>query len=286
MARRLTPSQFRSQLRQAESRRRAAIQNLNREIRRYNADVKRSVDDYNRRVRAHNARVRANRTKASSALMQLRSLGLTAQNTRIYESAIGLSVVHARLEGRDTDSVMADLAERETANSLSVARALLDEEHDPDFVQESLTDTAVTERLAAYSTDLSSRWSGAIFALNPRNPDASRHFCSSAREIIAHIINAEAPDDEVLARFPHAERTNRGTPTRQTKIHFLLDRGGRRDAVLEEFGEENIRDLSGLFGDLNAGTHGPAGRFALGQLTAIKTRVENAIEFVCEVVAQ
>ena len=199
---------------------------------------------------------------------------------------MGLSVVHGRLEGREIDSVMADLAERETANSLSVAGVLLGEDYDPHFAQQSLTQTAITGKLAVYSADLSARWSGAIFALNPGNPDASRHFCSSAREIIAHIINAEASDDDVLAWFPDAQVTPRGTPTRQAKIHYCLERSGRGDVLLEEFGEENVRDLSGLFSDLNAGTHGPAGQFSLPQLTAIKTRVEDAIEFVCEVVAE
>ena len=56
--------------------------------------------------------------------------------------------------------------------------------------------------------------------------------------------------------------------------------------AIEDFGEANIKDLSALFKDLNTGTHGPAGRFSLPQLTAIKTRVEDAIEFVCEIASQ
>ena len=128
------------------------------------------------------------------------------------------------------------------------------------------------------------RWAGAIFALNPHNPDAARHFCSSAREILVNILNSEAPDEEVLARFPNCELTEHGSPTRRAKIHYCLDRGGLNNEALEDFIEVNIGDLSVLFKDLNTGTHGPAGRFSLPQLTAIKTRVEDTIEFIYEIV--
>ena len=128
------------------------------------------------------------------------------------------------------------------------------------------------------------RWSGAIFALNPRNPDSARHFCTSAREILADILNTEAPDAEVLSWFPDCDVTEQGTPTRRAKIHYCLDRSGLNDGALEDFIEVNINDLSVLFKDLNTGAHGPAGRFSLPQLTAIKTRVEDSIDFICEIV--
>ena len=127
------------------------------------------------------------------------------------------------------------------------------------------------------------RWSGAVFALNPRNLDAARHFCSSAREILADILNSEAPDAEVLARFPDCQLTEQGTPTRRAKIHYCLDRSRLYSEALEDFIDVNIKDLSILFKDLNAGAHGPAGRFSLLQLAAIKTRVEDSIDFICEI---
>ena len=73
-------------------------------------------------------------------------------------------------------------------------------------------------------------------------------------------------------------------PTRRAKIHYCLDRRGLGNEALEDFTEANIKNLSVLFKDLNSGAHGPAGRFSLPQLIAIKTRVEDAIEFICEIV--
>ena len=204
----------------------------------------------------------------------------------MYRSAEDLSVAYGVLDRSDPDAVIADLAERETANSVAVANAILGEESDSYFSAQPLTDTKIGGLLTSYAAELSDRWAGAIFALDPRNPDAARHFCGSAREIIADILDTEAPDTAVLARFPDSELTPQGTPTRRAKVHYCLDRSGRSDVAIEDFGEANIKDLSALFKDLNTGTHGPAGRFSLPQLTAIKTRVEDAIEFVCEIASQ
>ena len=293
MARRMTPSQVRSQMRQAQSRHSAAVQKINSDIRaynskvrRYNAARKRAIDEYNRQVRTFNSRARSNQARIDSTLSRLRSRRTAFQYDRIYQSAVSLSAVYAVLDRSQIDPVIADLAERETANSLSVASILLGEESDPYFAAQSLTETRVTGMLVGFSRELGDRWTGAVFALDSRNPDASRHFCTSAREIIADIINAEAPDEDVLAWFPDAELTPHGTPTRRQKLSYCLARSGRHDSGIEDFWEANIKDLNALFKELNAGAHGPAGRFSLPQLTAIKTRVEDAIGFVCSVVTE
>ena len=64
---------------------------------------------------------------------------------------------------------------------------------------------------------------------------------------------------------------------------FGLDRNGLSNVFLESFVDTNIKDLTILFQDLNSGAHGSAGKFTLEQLRVIKTRVEDAIDFVCEV---
>ena len=279
-------------MRQAQSRHRAAVQKLNSgiraynsKVRRYNTERKRAIDEYNRQARVVNAKVRANQARINSALTRLRSSTSAYQHARIYQSAVSLSSAYEVLDRSGIDPAIADLAEREAANSLSVAGILLGGESDPYFEAQPLKETKVAGMLAGFSPELSDRWMGAVFALDPRNPDASRHFCVSAREIIADIINAEAPDEEVLAWFPDPELTPDGTPTRRQKLSYCLERSGRHDAVVEDFGEANLQDLSALFKELNAGTHGPAGRYSLPQLTAIKTRVEDAIGFVSAVVA-
>ena len=286
MPSRMSQSQLRSKLRQAETKRRQAIQRYNDEVRRYNSQRKRRIDEYNSAVRTYNSRRRTNYNRLKSALRRLASQSVTVQFTSSHQSSLEVSAAYEQLDNGGADPFLSDLAERETANSVSVLNALLgDEEHTIGSVDD-LETTRITDFLSSFSEDLAKRWSGAIFALNPANPDAARHFCTSTREIIAEIINMEAPDDEVVARFPDCQITERGTPTRRAKVHFFLDRSGLANEFLESFVEANIKDLTILFNDLNSGAHGSAGKFTLEQLIAIKGRVEDAIDFISEIVSK
>ena len=292
MPRGVTSSQIRAKLRQARSRQREAIQKwnnsvrtYNNRIRQYNSERKRAIDTYDRKVRAHNTRVRTNRARLRSALQNLSSQTVTVRYTSLHASVAALSTAYEQLDNSDANPFLSDIAERDTANSVTVLNTLLMDNGYPQVAEGELTSTRIAESLTGFSTDLNDRWSGAVFALNPGNPEATRHFCTSSREIIADILNSEAPDAEVLTRFPDCQVTDQGTPTRRAKVHYCLYRSGAADGVLESFIDTNIDDLSVLFKDLNAGAHGPAGRFSLPQLTAIKTRVEDAIDVICEIVS-
>lgn len=291
MPRRVTPSQYRSMIRQAESKQRQANQKFKSEIRRYNDKVrqyntarKRVIDAHNREVRAYNTRVRANLTRLQSALQHLSHQTHTVRYTAFYKSVSMLSTAYKQLDNADANPFLSDLAEQETANSVTVLNNLLDDDIDPQISEEDLKDTQIADELAHISQDLDSRWRGAIYALNPKNPDAARHFCSSTREIITEIIDTKAPNSAVLARFPNCRTTDKGTPTRREKIRYCLDLSGRTNDVLENFIDVNVDNVIALFDDLNSGTHGRAGKFSPQQLVSIKIRVEDAIRFMCEIV--
>ena len=291
MPRRLSSSQIRSKLRQAQTRQRQAVQKWNSAVRTYNNKVRhdnserrRAIDAYNREVRSYNARVRANRSRLRSALQSLSTRTTTVRYIPFHSSVAALYSAYDRLDNSDADPFLSDLAEREIANSVTVLNTLLGDNSHVQVGDGELSSTKLSESLSRYSTDMQDRWSGAIFALNPRNTDAARHFCTSAREILADVLDTEAPNAEVLSRFPDCQVTEQGTPTRRAKIHYCLDRSGLNNGALEDFIDANINDLSVLFKDLNTGAHGPAGRFSLPQLAVIKTRVEDAIDFICEIV--
>ena len=291
MPRRLSSSQIRSQIRQAQTKQRQAIQKwnsavrtYNNKVRQYNSERRRAIDTYNREVRSYNARVRANRSRLRSAIRSLSSQTITVRYSPFHASASALYSAYERLDNSDADPYLSDLAERDTANSVTLLNTLLGDSSHVRVGDGDLTSTKLSESLSRYSSDMQDRWFGAIFALNPCNPDAARHFCSSAREILADILNTEAPDAQVLSWLPDCQVTEQGTPTRRAKVHYCLERSGLNNGALEDFIEVNINDLSVLFKDLNTGAHGPAGRFSLPQLVAIKTRVEDSIEFICEIV--
>ena len=301
MVRRVTPSQIRSMLRQAESKQRQTVNNHNRQVRDHNAKVKRAADAYNRDIREYNAKRRRaieavnrdirtynSRVRTYRArLQEVRSVLVRQQPVvghfySIHQSAIELSAAYDLLDRSHADPYLADLGEKEAVNSLTVVKDLIEGTEGDVYSGDAITDSKITTELSGISQELSVRWHGALYALNPRNPEAARHFCSSSREIVAGVLNIVAPDAEVFDHDPNCQVTERGNPTRRSRIRFSLERLDKANDDLENFIDVNVRDLNTLFRELNAGAHGPSDKFTLQQLAAIKIRVEDAIGFVSE----
>ena len=283
MVHRITSSQIRSKFQQVQSRHRQQVHKVNNEIRKFNTERKRKIDAYNREVRAHNTRVRANQNRLNSALHQFAQQSIAVRYSNFYISVENLSNAYEQLDISGTNSFLSDIAEQETTNSVIVFNSLLDDTSDPKVSHEDLSNSIIASELADISPDLHSRWHGAIYALNPDNPDAARHFCSSSREIITQILDINAPKLEVLEHLPDCEKSKEGFPTRRAKIHYCLNRHGRVNDTFEKFVSADIDNVLMLFDELNAGTHGPAGKFTLEQLVSTKIRVEDAIRFMCEI---
>ena len=148
-------------------------------------------------MRAHNTRVRTNRARLRSALQSLSAQTVTVRYTSLHASVAALSTAYEQLDNGDANPFLSDIAERDTANSVTVLNTLLGDNGYPQVADGELTSTRIAESLTRLSTDLNDRWSAAVFALNPGNPEATRHFSTSSREIIADILNSEAPDAEV-----------------------------------------------------------------------------------------
>lgn len=298
MAQRMTPSQFRSHIQRIQSQRRQAIDRVNSAIRDHNRKVKAAVDNYNREVRAHNVRVRANHQRLVHAVTALQRRPTV---TRYVTFRTSVETLHRSYEFLDRTSEAArttefqdhllDLSERENANSLDVMNALLAEKSGPLPAEPEdlsrLRETKIDGELREISPDLDSRWRGALFSLHPANPDASRHFCTSAREIFTNILETRAPDEAVKQAIDNCPIQPNGKPTRRARIHFALRQKGIVEAAaqLEEFINADVDNILELFGVFNDGTHGSAGRFEYGQLVTIKTRVEDGISFLHKIFA-
>jgi hypothetical protein len=289
MTRRYTPGQLQNLIRQAQQKQRQAINNVNNAIRKYNSDVRRAVDNYNREVRAHNSRVQANRQRLRSAFSRLASSTTTTRTFVSYRTSVEtLHRSYVRLEndvgGRDLSpqqDLLIDLSARETANSLQVANSLWStgSAQESDIVE----NTEIVDELKEIALDLDHRWRGAVFALSPRNPDAARHFCASAREIFVQILEIAAPESSVLQWTPEPPRTQDGRITRRARLRFMLSRQGTALDALEDFAEENMNNVMELFQVFNDGTHGTAGTYSYDQLRVIRTRVESGLQFLCQV---
>jgi hypothetical protein len=206
-------------------------------------------------------------------------------------STVSLNTAFERLERHvgtqesdANDDLILALPAQENANSLDVINALLDDESSSDTVSANLRTSELNDALRHISVDLDARWRGALFALSPQNPDAARHFCTSAREIITQILDMRAPDPDVISALPACARTTEGRPTRRAKVQFILQRRGIGSEELGDFVEADIENVVGLFQIFNSATHGAAGKYELNKLAAIKKRVEGGILFLSRLV--
>jgi hypothetical protein len=188
-----------------------------------------------------------------------------------------------RYEGTPLEYVV-DLVDKEHTQNLETMASLL--EDGTVEAQTEAQDSTISDELSKISADLDARWRGALFSLSPRNPDAARHFCTSAREIFTEILQSQAPDGEVLSWLPNCERTSHGKPTRRSRIQYILKRKKLNDQYLEDFVDSDLDNIIELFNDFNDGTHGRAGKFSFQQLLSIKNRVEGGIVFLCRIADQ
>ncbi len=277
MVRKISTSQLKSQLRRLESKQRTAINNYNRAVRNYNTQVRK----VNNELRRNQQKIKSELNKLNSSLRRtttyttsVRTLNVSYQ--RVTDNYEVLSNVNTKQEQ------FYNLIEQENVNNLVVANTL-DNPQDNVEIEVSLNDSMIGDKLKVLSPDLNDRWNGALFSLNPKNPDATRHFCTSSREIFTDIFDNYAHDEEVFSMFPNCDKTERGNATRRWKIKYFLRKKGIELEGAEEFIDNDIENILELYHILSDGTHGNAGRYTFIQLKAIKKRVEDGILFLCNI---
>lgn len=284
MPRHISASQFRSKMRQAEQKQRRAINDYNQAVRKYNSQVKKAVDAYNRFVREYNSTVRKNKQIITREIRKLNTSShstYTVSVRTMQQHYVDVNSIYT--EGYpitpEQDEIL-DLIESEQANSIITANAIENDEPS----EENTENREIGDKLHLVSEDLDNRWKGAVYALNPNNPDAARHFCTSAREIFTEFIEMKAPDEEVFRFNPGCEKTSRGNATRKEKIKYMMRHKAMEPCVID-FADADITNILELFHVLSDGTHGAAGRYAFSKLLQVKKRVEQGINFLCTISA-
>lgn len=259
------------------------VNNYNRAVQQHNQNARAAVGKYNQAVRAHNAKVESNRQQLRRQIAALRSRPDT-RYVEIRSSTLELNDKFERVEREAQSSTgispLLELSEREATNSAAVADAFLSEEPK---APESAQDTGILEYLAGFSQDLCDRWKGALYALNPVNTDASRHFCTSVREIFTEILDKWALDEDVISADQNCERTSLGSVSRRAKIRYLLKKKGADTPEMLGFVEKDIDDILHLFKIFNEATHGAAGKYGFVKLQNIRQRVEGGIMFLAAI---
>ena len=296
MTRHINTSQLKSKIRQAERETKQAINQYNSAVRKYNTEVRKvnrelnqAISSYNSAARKHNSQVLHNRQVISREISKLNA----ASTTRVqYSSSVtAMHKSYGRVIDYYDDGVeitpeqehILDLVEQEQANSLIATNRLFEDQTNQRY-EDEIADIAISDKLSLVSEDLMNRWKGAVYALNPQNPDAARHFCTSAREIFTEFIELKAPDSAVFQYNPSASKTDRGNATRREKIKYMMH-GKMLDNSVTDFADADITNILELFHVLSEGTHGAAGRYQFSALVQVKRRVEQGINFLCAISA-
>jgi len=292
----MTPQQYKAYIRKINAANKKSVDNYNKEVKRvndYNKKVhsqrKTEIQKYNRGVDKFNAEQKRRKQSFDSAIRKLNSTPqskIIQYSTRsISNSSIELTNTYSNLRDdpiikahQRSEELITSWPERETANSLDLTNALNGHYIDGasvDFLKKS----EIEESLDSLSSELGNRWKGALFSLNHNNPDASRHFCSSVREILIKVIDTKAPDKEVFQLYPNCP-LHGNSPNRRTKIEYILNNNTLNLTSLVDFIDQDINDVLNLFYELNSGTHGDSGKFNANQLIQLKKRVEDSIQYM------
>lgn len=281
-----------SKLRQAINNYKSAVNKYNNAVRNYNTKRRQAVDNYNRAVRKYNSDQAVRRQKLNAAINRLNNTSHTSSYTTTYvlkRSSLILSRSYTALESytnsrdfEDNTDILIDYPEQETNNSIVLYNALSGIQDGENLPVETLQRTVIEDALYGISEELGKRWQGALYSLNPSNPDATRHFCTSVREVFIKLLEHKAPDDLVKQMSDCSYYNNK--PDRRSKIKYLLSLKALTINSLTDFIDADIDDLMNLFDTLNSGTHGEAGKFDIQQLLKLKKRVEDAIIFITSIV--
>ena len=297
MAKHISTSQLKSKLRQAERKTQQAINQYNSAVRKYNSetsklrrDLNHAINNYNSAVRKHNAQVQRNRQTIKRELTKLSSTASAhasySASVTAMQSSYGrvINFYDAGEEITPEQAYILNLVEQENANGLIASNRIFESEDRPAQTDEEIEDVAISDKLSEVSEDLMNRWKGAVYALSPQNPDAARHFCTSAREIFTEFIELKAPDADVFMFNPAAAKTDRGNATRKEKIRFMMHSKKMNNSVAD-FADADITNILELFHVLSDGTHGAAGRYKYDALVQVKRRVQQGINFLCAISA-
>lgn len=272
-------SHFKSQIRQAQRKAERQLKNeLNQASRKIERDINRKIRNYNSKMQ-HNRQIVLRELKKlqTHSTMTIRS-SYTISLDAMQKHYVTIGNVYQNESLTPQQEYILNLIEQEQANGLITANVV----ENNDFPAENTDDIEIGAKLQHVSDDLNNRWKGAVFAINPQNPDAARHFCTSAREIFTEFIELKAPDDAVFQYNPNCQKTNQGNATRREKIKYMM-RNSNMDESVISFAESDITNILELFHVLSDGTHGPAGRYSYQNLLQVKKRVEQGIYFLCEI---
>ncbi len=256
---------------------------INNQLKQAERKAKQSINNYNRELRNYNSNIRNARNKINIELNKLKRVN---NSTKYYITSHSIHNLYIQIkesyEYGNIDAKLYSDIEKENENNLELANVVLNNE-EVDNSNINLDQSEISDILLNISPDLKSRWEGALYSLNPNNPEAARHFCTSTREILKVLIDDGINNEEVLKDNPNCEKSPNGrTPSRRSKVIYAMKKKGLSNDLITEFAITDIESTIGLINELSDGTHGSANKYTINQLKSFKRRFEDGIHFICK----
>jgi hypothetical protein len=124
-------------------------------------------------------------------------------------------------------------------------------------------------------------WKGAIEAYHSDNSDKVRHFTTSIREMLTHLMYIMAPDKDIKIWSQSEQDFYNGRPTRKARLNFMC-RNISNDSF-KEFVNKDVEATLAFINLFQKGTHQIKPNFSQNQLIAIKSKSESTIKFMLEI---
>jgi Predicted pPIWI-associating nuclease len=140
---------------------------------------------------------------------------------------------------------------------------------------------SLSSHLPLIDVGLFRMWQGAVQSLKSDNPEKSRHFITSIRELFTHVFHKLAPDEEINKWTSDSIHFANGKPTRKARMKYIL-----RDVSskpMEKMIEKEVEATLELINIFQQGTHSIQSNFMPNQLIAIKAKAETSLRFLLEI---
>jgi hypothetical protein len=152
-----------------------------------------------------------------------------------------------------------------------------DRKHEREEISDEIGE-ALPVLLSKLDPKLLRLWEGATHARRSSNPDRIRHFATSLRELMTHVMHQLSPDDEISGWSTSTTDFANNRPTRRTRLRFIA-----RDinhGAFTDFVEKDIKATLAAFDLFQAGTHGIDSSLTEAQLVALQAKVQSTLYFL------
>ena len=165
--------------------------------------------------------------------------------------------------------------------------AILTEAENKQQLREGLaseTEDSLRVQLLSLNAGLIRLWEGAVSALKSDNPDRARHFATSLRELLTHVMHELSPDVEIKKWNPDQKLYDKNRPTRRARLLFICR--NINHGPFSDFVEKDVEAVLAFVQLFQQGTHAIDIPYTEDQLLALKTKMEGVIRFLISIARQ